>query len=108
MKDPVGHPAFAVVNKATGQALRHAVAEGQEVLLTQYEGPTTYDENILWSESEDMGFGFRTIRKVNNIELNMDAFQGDTKSGGIRDGTRVVLWKWNKQDNQLWKLSPSY
>lgn len=106
VRDQVGHPAFALVNKATGQALRHAVAESQEVLLTQYEGPSTYDENILWSESEDMGYGYRTVRMANNIGLNLDAFQGDRRSGGIRDGTRVVLWKWNKQDNQLWKLLP--
>eukprot|EP00253_Pinus_taeda_P033174 PITA_33174 len=108
VRDQVGHPAFALVNKATGQALRHAIAECQEVLLTQYEGPSTYDENILWSESEDMGYGYRTIRMANNIGLNLDAFHGDRSSGGIRDGTRAVLWKWNKQDNQLWKLSPCY
>lgn len=108
VRDQVGHPAFALVNKATGQALRHAPGEGQEVLLTQYEGDSTYDENILWSESEDMGYGYRTVRKANDIRLNLDAFQGDRRSGGMKDGTRVVLWKWNKQDNQLWKLSPCY
>jgi hypothetical protein len=108
VRDPVGHPAFALVNKATGQALRHAIAECQEVLLTQYEGPSSYDENVLWSESEDMGYGYRTVRMANNIGLNLDAFQGDRRNGGIRDGTHAVLWKWNKQDNQLWKLSPCY
>jgi len=108
VRDQVGHPAFALVNKATGQALRHAPAECQEVLLTQYEGDYTYDESILWSESEDMGYGYRTVRMANNVGLNLDAFQGDSWNGGTRDGTHVVLWKWNKQDNQLWKLSPCY
>ncbi|KAH9288148.1 hypothetical protein KI387_032265, partial [Taxus chinensis] len=107
VRDAVGHPAFSLVNKATGQALRHALGASQEVLLTSYEGDS-YDESVLWSESEDMGFGYRTIRKANDIGLNLDAFQADRKHGGIREGTRAVLWKWNKQDNQLWKISPSY
>ncbi|XP_057824950.2 ricin B-like lectin R40G3 [Cryptomeria japonica] len=107
VRDTVGHPAFGLVNKATGQALRHAPAACQEVLLTKYEAGS-YDESVLWSESEDMGYGYRTIRMANDIGLNLDAFQGDRKHGGIEEGTRVVLWKWNKQDNQLWKISPCY
>ncbi|GLJ53191.1 hypothetical protein SUGI_1133550 [Cryptomeria japonica] len=107
VRDAVGHPAFELVNKATGQALRHAPAACQEVLLTKYEGGS-YDESVLWSESEDMGYGYKTIRMANDIGLNLDAFQGDRKHGGIQEGTRVVLWKWNKQDNQLWKISPCY
>jgi hypothetical protein len=43
---------------------------------------------------------------VNNIQLNMDAFHGDKNSGGVRDGTTIVLWDWNKGDNQQWKISP--
>lgn len=43
---------------------------------------------------------------VNNIELNMDAFHGDKDSGGVHDGTTVVLWDWNSGDNQLWKILP--
>ena len=77
------------------------------MLLTKYEAGS-YDESVLWSESEDMGYGYRTIRMANDIGLNLDAFQGDRKHGDIEEGTRVVLWKWNKQDNQLWKISPSY
>ncbi|GLJ53194.1 hypothetical protein SUGI_1133660 [Cryptomeria japonica] len=107
VRDTVGHLAFGLVNKATGQALHHAPAACQEVLLTKYEG-CSYDESVLWSESEDMGYGYRTIRLANGIGLNLDAFQGDRKHGGIEEGTRVVVWKWNKQDNQLWKISPCY
>ncbi len=107
VRDSVGHPAFGLVNKATGQALRHAPAACQEVLLTKYEGGS-YDESVLWSESEDMGYGYRTVRQANDIGLNLDAFLGDRKHGGIQEGTKLVLWKWNKQDNQLWKLSPCY
>lgn len=65
------------------------------------------DESILWTESKDLGDGFRAVRMVNNIHLNVDAFHGDKKSGGIRDGTTIVLWKWNKGDNQQWKIIPT-
>ena len=99
VRDAVGHPSFCLVNKATGQALRHAQAACQEVLLARYEAGS-FDEDVMWTESEDMGYGFRTIRMANNIGLNLDAFQGDRKHGGIREGTRAVLWTWNKQDNQ--------
>lgn len=75
--------------------------------MTKYQ-PGVYDEDVLWSQSEDMGYGFRTVRMVNNIGLNLDAFQGDRNDGGIREGTSAMLWKWNKQENQLWKISPCY
>uniref|UniRef100_A0A0C9QRF8 TSA: Wollemia nobilis Ref_Wollemi_Transcript_12803_856 transcribed RNA sequence n=1 Tax=Wollemia nobilis TaxID=56998 RepID=A0A0C9QRF8_9CONI len=107
VRDAVGHPAFCLVNKATGQALRHAVGPCQEVLLTRYEAGS-YDEDVMWSESEDMGCGYRTIRMANNIGLNLDAFQGDRRHGGVMEGTTAVLWKWNKQENQLWKIAPCY
>lgn len=64
------------------------------------------DESILWTQGKDLGDGFRTVRMVNNIRLNVDAFHGDKKSGGVHDGTTIVLWEWNKGDNQRWKISP--
>lgn len=64
------------------------------------------DESILWTESKDLGDSFRAIRMVNNIRLNVDAFHGDKKSGGVHDGTTIVLWQWNKGDNQHWKIIP--
>eukprot|EP00252_Welwitschia_mirabilis_P021232 TRINITY_DN5377_c0_g1_i2.p1 TRINITY_DN5377_c0_g1~~TRINITY_DN5377_c0_g1_i2.p1 ORF type:complete len:222 (+),score=15.74 TRINITY_DN5377_c0_g1_i2:164-829(+) len=76
-----------------------------QVLLTEYK-PDSLDESILWSMSEDKGEGYRTVRQVNDITLNMDAFRGDKKSGGVRDGTPVVLWKWKKGENQIWKIVP--
>lgn len=64
------------------------------------------DESILWTQGKDLGDGFRTVRMVNNIRLNVDAFHGDKKSGGVHDGTTIVLWEWNKGDNQRWKIIP--
>lgn len=105
VKDEASYPSFSLVNKATGQGLKHGLGETQPVLLTQYD-PNNFDESILWTTSGDMGQGFRTIRLVNNIHLNLDAFHGDKKSGGIKDGNPVVLWSWKKGDNQLWKIVP--
>lgn len=68
--------------------------------------PEYLDESILWTESRDLGDGHRAIRMVNNVHLNVDAFHGDKHSGGVHDGTTIVLWDWNKGDNQRWKILP--
>ncbi|ONM60500.1 hydroxyproline-rich glycoprotein family protein [Zea mays] len=60
----------------------------------------------LWTESRDVGNGFRCVRMVNNIYLNFDAFHGDKAHGGVHDGTEIVLWKWCEGDNQRWKILP--
>ncbi|KAL2344148.1 hypothetical protein Fmac_005433 [Flemingia macrophylla] len=51
------------------------------------------DESILWTESQDLGDGHKNIRLMNNIRLNVDACKGDKQSGGVHDGTSIVLWK---------------
>ncbi|KAH0972464.1 hypothetical protein GBA52_024620 [Prunus armeniaca] len=103
VKDEERFPSFALVNKATGQALKHSIGATHPVQLIPYN-PDILDESILWTESADLGDGFRTFRMVNNIRLNLDAFHGDKKSGGVHDGTIIVLWNKNKGDNQRWKI----
>lgn len=76
-----------------------------QVQLIPYK-PNFLDESILWTESKDLGDGFRAVRMVNNIRLNVDAFHGDKYSGGVHDGTIIVLWEWNKGDNQRWRITP--
>jgi hypothetical protein len=105
VKDEEGFPSFALVNKATGQAMKHAIGATQPVQLTPYN-PNGLDESILWTESKDLGDGYRAIRMVNNIRLNVDVFNGDKKHGGVRDGSTVVLWEWKKGDNQRWRIAP--
>lgn len=78
-----------------------------QVRLVPYD-PEYLDESVLWTESRDVGRGFRCIRMVNNIYLNFDAFHGDKDHGGVHDGTTVVLWKWCNGDNQSWKILPYY
>ncbi|EEF36956.1 conserved hypothetical protein [Ricinus communis] len=105
VKDEEGFPCFALVNKASGQAMKHSIGGTHPVQLIPYN-PNVLDESILWTESKDLGDGYRAVRMVNNIHLNVDAFHGDKKSGGVHNGTTIVLWKWNKGDNQRWRITP--
>ncbi|XP_062206620.1 ricin B-like lectin R40G3 [Phragmites australis] len=105
VKDEEGYPAIVLVNKATGEALKHSLGQSHPVRLASYD-PEYLDESVLWTESRDVGDGFRCIRMVNNIYLNFDALHGDKDHGGVRDGTTLVLWEWCEGDNQRWKIVP--
>ncbi|KAL0911577.1 hypothetical protein M5K25_019728 [Dendrobium thyrsiflorum] len=105
VKDKEGYPAFALVNKATGEAVKHSLGATKPVSLIPYD-PNNPDASVLWTESKDLGDGFRCIRMVNNILLNFDAFNGDEQHGGVHDGTIIVLWEWLKGKNQRWKIVP--
>ncbi|XP_068659265.1 ricin B-like lectin EULS3 [Aristolochia californica] len=105
VKDEEGFPSFALVNNATGQALKHSIGATHPVQLCPYN-PDVLDESVLWTESRDTGEGFRAVRMVNNIRLNLDAFNGDKNHGGVHDGTVLVLWEWKKGGNQKWKIAP--
>lgn len=105
VKDEEGFPSFALINKATGLAMKHSLGPEKPVQLVPYN-PNVLDESILWTESKDLGDSYRAIRMVNNIKLNVDAFNGDKNHGGVHDGTTIVLWEWKKGDNQRWKIVP--
>lgn len=105
VKDEEGFPSFALVNKATGHAIKHAVGAHEPIQLVPYK-PDTLDLSVLWTESGDTGEGFRCIRMVNKIGLNFDAFHGDRDHGGVHEGTTVVLWEWLQGENQRWKIVP--
>jgi hypothetical protein len=77
----------------------------EQVRLVPYN-PDYVDESVMWTESRDVGHGFRCVRMLNNIYLNFDAFHGDRDHGGVHDGTEIVLWEWAKGDNQRWKIVP--
>ncbi|KAL5197738.1 hypothetical protein ABZP36_001250 [Zizania latifolia] len=53
VKDEEGYPAFALVNKATGQAIKHSLGQSHPVKLVPYN-PEVLDESVLWTESRDM------------------------------------------------------
>lgn len=106
VKDETGASAFALINKATGQAMRHAPEDLKQCLLAEYE-PNGYDESVWWTMSEDMGHGYRCIRLANKITRNLDVLRGDKKSGGVKEGSPVITFAWKKQDNQIWKMTPA-
>uniref|UniRef100_A0A8R7TD75 PH domain-containing protein n=1 Tax=Triticum urartu TaxID=4572 RepID=A0A8R7TD75_TRIUA len=105
VSDAEGHPAFALVNKATGLAVKHSLGQSHPVKLIPYN-LDYLDESVLWTESNDVGKGFRCIRMVNNLNLSFDALHGDKDHGGVHDGTGVVLWEFLKGENQSWKILP--
>ncbi|KAJ0857634.1 putative ricin B-like lectin [Helianthus annuus] len=110
--DEEGYPSFALVNKATGQAIKHSMAGSggrwtpfQRVQLGEYN-PDKLDESVLWTQSKDLGDGFHAVRVVNDIKRNVDAWNGDKDRGGVIDGTKIYLCKWTKGDNQRWTTAP--
>ncbi|XP_076930267.1 ricin B-like lectin R40G3 isoform X2 [Bidens hawaiensis] len=105
VKDEEGFPSFALVNKATGQALKNAKGAEKPIQLVDYN-PDKLDESVLWTQSKDLGDGFHAIRMVNHIKLNVDAWHGDKDHGGVRDGTKIYLYKWTEGDNQRWMTAP--
>lgn len=102
VKDEEGYPSFSLVNKSNGQVLKHSVA-GHPVQLIPYQ-PGVFDGSILWTESKNLGGGYRTIRMVSNVRLCLDAFHGDKEHGGVRDGTTLAIYECWKGDNQQWKI----
>lgn len=67
--------------------------------------PGYLDESVLWAESRDVAGGFSRVHMVNNMEYIFDAERGGPQYGGARDGTRLILFRWIRGDNQLWRIS---
>nr|KAJ0221486.1 hypothetical protein LSAT_V11C200071210 [Lactuca sativa] len=107
IKDEKGNPAFALVNKATGEAMKFSIGVTYPVQLKKYN-PNEVDMSVLWSEGNDLGDGYRSFRTVTNIHLHLDACKGVKEYGGVHDGTEIILWEWNDGDNQKWIIFPYY
>ncbi|KAK2362188.1 ricin B lectin R40G3 [Trifolium repens] len=60
VKDKEGHPAFALVNKVTGEAIKHSIAATHPVRLARYN-PDYLDQSVLWTESKDQGSGYKAV-----------------------------------------------
>jgi hypothetical protein len=60
------------------------------------------EDELFWTESQDFGEGFRTIRMVSNTRLNLSVIRAENSENGFS----LVLDTWHKKDNQLWKLFP--
>ncbi|OEL22404.1 hypothetical protein BAE44_0016578 [Dichanthelium oligosanthes] len=99
--DEAGSPAFALVNKATGEALKHSFGYCCPVRAIKFYPAGYVDESVLWAETKkDLGGGFRLIHMVNNMDYFFDAEEG------ARDGTRLILFRWSRGLNQQWRISP--
>ncbi|XP_039820888.1 ricin B-like lectin R40C1 isoform X2 [Panicum virgatum] len=99
IRDEDGYPAFALVNKVTGDAIRGSEGDGRPTKLVPYN-PFYLDVSVLWTTSWDMGHGFRCIQSVDNTSLNFDAFHGDD--------TTIMLSHWRESDDLQWKIVPWY
>lgn len=115
-KDNYGSPAFALINKSTRKILKHSKEKGHQVILVDYR-PGVLDEDLLWTESDDFGEGFRTVRMASDTLLNMTLFHKEEKKSffhlgaeksadEVKEGTPIVLDTWHKNDLQLWKIFP--
>ncbi|OMO87811.1 hypothetical protein COLO4_20564 [Corchorus olitorius] len=85
-------------NAAAGEESEHR----NSVQLIAYK-PDELDTSILWSQGCLRADGYRSLRMVNNINLNLEAFIGDES---VRDGPIIGFWGTNKGDNQKWKIVP--
>ncbi|CAL5052359.1 unnamed protein product [Urochloa decumbens] len=92
-KDVDGYPAFALVNRVTGEAITGSAGLSFPLKLKPYN-PNYLDESVLWTTGFDMGRGFRCIHMMDKLSLNF-AFLG----------TSIKLCHWQTGgDNLLWKF----
>ncbi|KAJ4730408.1 Ricin B-like lectin R40C1 [Rhynchospora pubera] len=83
IKDSEGQPAFALVNKATGQAIGHC-PNSEPVPLIRYD-VDSYDKSVLWTMSKNDYGGFRNIRRVDDITILFAANGHRVHDGHIID-----------------------
>lgn len=112
-KDNYGFPAFTLINTATRKILKHPKEKGHAITLVDYV-PNMLNEDFLWTESQDFGEGFKTVRMASDTTLNMTLFHKEEKksffhhddksANQIKEGTPLVLDTWHEKDNQLWKV----
>ncbi|XP_078158965.1 uncharacterized protein LOC144554522 [Carex rostrata] len=96
-------PAFALVNRVTGEALTNAAVPNQEVSLVPYR----LKNFLQWTEVRSTGF--RHIRIAGITSLNLTAIGSDyCDDEGINfsDGTKVFVYYWLDKPSQKWKIVP--
>ncbi|PWA57122.1 Ricin B lectin domain-containing protein [Artemisia annua] len=104
VKDEEGHPSFALVNKATGQAIKHSIGVTYPVQLKKYN-PDKLDKSVLWTMGNNLDDGYRTVSAVDNTQLKLDAaFKDIKKHGGVNDDADIVLCDWHGGNNQKWTI----
>ncbi|XP_078166062.1 ricin B-like lectin R40G3 [Carex rostrata] len=97
VKDEEKRATFALVNKATGKAIKHSFFH-HLVRLAPFDR-NSLDVSVLWTESGDMGKGFREIRMLSNTSMVLDSYYHDAY-----DNTLPVVLAKNDHTNQRWKI----
>lgn len=100
IKDQDGYAAFALVNKATGRAIKRGLGEGHVVRQGAFN-PYYLDESLLWRESSG-GVGFREIRVHNDASMLLHAHHADNPY--FADWALVGLSKRDGTGNQRWNI----
>ncbi|GKA52353.1 ricin B lectin domain-containing protein, partial [Tanacetum coccineum] len=59
VKDEEGCPYFALINKATGQAIKHSIGVTYPVQLKKYN-PDKLDKSVVWTMGKNLDDGYRT------------------------------------------------
>lgn len=107
--DREGQPGFVLVNKASGLPLKHG-HENNDIVETHrhvFAANSPLQGSILWTLGrKDEGHGFKGIRAVTNIGLNLSAEHADKDHGGVHDGNRLIVSAWKDTTNFKWKIEP--
>ncbi|KAI5073591.1 hypothetical protein GOP47_0011604 [Adiantum capillus-veneris] len=101
VRDNFGHPAFMLINKGSEKALKHGMGKLEEVQLINYT-PGLQDDDLFWTESQDFGEGFKTVRMANDTLQNLSVACGNN----IENGSTLILDTWHKKNTQVWKIFP--
>ncbi|KAJ3684713.1 hypothetical protein LUZ61_013877 [Rhynchospora tenuis] len=99
VKDQDGKQAFALVNKATGKAMKHGFGLGYLVQLAEID-QNYLDSSLLWTES-DKGSSFREIRMQSNTSAVFHAFYVDEED---LNKALLTLESRNGSTDQSWKF----
>ncbi|KAJ3705834.1 hypothetical protein LUZ61_009539 [Rhynchospora tenuis] len=99
VKDKDGKQAFALVNKATGKAIKHGFGTDNLVHLAQFN-QNYLDSSLLWTESEKE-LGFKEIRMQSNTSAVFHASYVDEADS---NKALLELRLPTSSNDQLWKF----
>ncbi|KAF3340652.1 hypothetical protein FCM35_KLT09496 [Carex littledalei] len=102
VKDASGLPAFALVNRVTGEAIKNPAGENQEISLVTYN-KNRLDDSVKWTEMWSTGFRAIRIADTTSLTLTAIASADDDK---FSDGTKIVVKKWVGNPLQRWMIVP--
>ncbi|KAJ1701082.1 hypothetical protein LUZ63_000861 [Rhynchospora breviuscula] len=102
IKDSEGQPAFALVNKATGEAIAHCPISTVPVPLIRYSKDSC-DKSVLWTVSKVDFDDYRHIRRVDDISVFFTAHGLHIHDGHVMDLYSPKVENYG-QEGFLWKM----